>query len=103
MNDVLTFLGLAYRARKLEIGEQQVSLALRRGSARLCLLASDASDNTKRKVTRSAEELGVQVIALECDKGALGFAFGRSVCAAVVITDRGFADSVIKKLGGQSG
>lgn len=45
----ISFLGLANRARKLISGEELVVREVRKQKAKLVLLASDASENTKKK------------------------------------------------------
>ena len=45
----LRFLGLARRARLLEVGEEPVGIACRAGHARLLLIAQDAADHTFRR------------------------------------------------------
>ena len=45
----LRLLGLARKARRLEIGEEPVGIACRSGKARLLLVARDAGDHTFRR------------------------------------------------------
>ena len=47
----LRLLGLARRARLLEIGEEPVGIACRGGRAKLLLVAKDAGDHTFRRAT----------------------------------------------------
>ena len=50
MSRALNYLGLAKKAGMLEIGEENTGAAIRWGKARFVLLASDASDNAKRRL-----------------------------------------------------
>ena len=45
----LRLLGLARRARLLQIGEEPVGIACRSGKAKLLLVAKDAGDHTFRR------------------------------------------------------
>ena len=45
----LLLLGLARKARKLEIGEEPCGIACRSGKAKLLLIAHDAGDHTFRR------------------------------------------------------
>ena len=45
----LMLLGLARKARKLEIGEEPCGIACRSGKAKLLLIAHDAGDHTFRR------------------------------------------------------
>ncbi|MDR1117601.1 MAG: L7Ae/L30e/S12e/Gadd45 family ribosomal protein [Oscillospiraceae bacterium] len=100
-NDILSLLGLARKARRLEAGEEPVSAALLAGKATLCMAASDSSENTKRRTAQWAESAGVKFIELDFTKEELGGAIGRGLCAVAVLTDRGFTDSLLRKLSSQ--
>ena len=89
MDKILTLLGLALRAKKLEVGEIPVHTALAHGKARMVCLASVAAENTADKVRR---HLGnTPCYTLPADKSRLGYALGRKSCALVAVTDPGFA------------
>lgn len=88
MDRFLTLLGLALRAKKLEVGEVPVHTALAHGKAKAVYLAADAAENTADKVRR---HLGnVPCYVLPADKSRLGAALGRKSCALAAITDPGF-------------
>lgn len=89
MDRFLTLLGLALRARKLEVGEVPVHAALAHRTARAVYLASDAAENTADKVRRHLGETPCYV--LPADKSRLGSALGRKSCALAAVTDPGFA------------
>lgn len=89
MDRFLTLLGLALRAKKLEVGEIPVHTALAHGKAKAVYLASDAAENTNHKVRRLLGNTPCRV--LPADKSRLGSALGRKSCALVAVTDPGFA------------
>ena len=47
---VLSLIGLCLRGRNLEVGEEPVEAVSRARDARVILLASDAAENTARRV-----------------------------------------------------
>ena len=49
MNKVYSYLGLAKRAGQVVSGEQAVMGGIQRGKVLLILIATDASENTRRK------------------------------------------------------
>ena len=98
MNNILSMLGLAKKAGRLEIGEEPVGAAARARDARLILLASDAADNTLRRARHFAEAGACLLTQIPATKDELGSAVGRTSCAMLAITDIGFADAVAKKL-----
>ena len=51
----LSLIGLCLRGRNLEVGEEPVEAVARARDARVLLLASDAADNTARRVRHFAE------------------------------------------------
>ena len=98
MNSILSLLGLAKKAGRLEIGEEPVGAAARARDARLILLASDAAENTVRRAGHFAEAGACLLAQIPASKEALGSAVGRTSCAMLAVTDIGFADAVGKKL-----
>lgn len=98
MENILSMLGLAKKAGRLEIGEEPVGAAARARDARLILLASDAADNTVRRASHFADAGACLCAKIPADKDALGRAVGRTSCAMLALTDIGFAEAVAKKL-----
>lgn len=98
MNKLLNLLGLAKKAGKLEVGEEPTGAAARAKDARILLIASDAADNSFRRLRHFAEAGACLYAALPCTKDELGRAVGRTSCAMVAVTDIGFAEAIAKKL-----
>lgn len=97
MTESLGFLGLAKRAGKLAAGEDGVLSALQAGKVRLLLLASDAGENTIRRMElRSQGRL--PILYLQSDKTALGAALGWEQCAVAAVTDLGMALAFAQKM-----
>ena len=97
-NNILSFLGLAYRGRNLVWGEQPVLAAVCDKKARIVLVASDASENTVSRIKFRADENGIPVLELESTKAELGASLGKGTCASVAITDAGIALSILERL-----
>ncbi len=87
---VFSFLGLAYRARKVSSGEELVVGDVRSGRAKLVFLSNDASSNTTKKITDKCHSYGVRCIVIG-DRYQLGAAIGKEARVVVAITDVGFA------------
>ena len=77
MNNALGVLGLAKKAGLLEIGDESVNIASKRGKAKLILSASDASDASKRHAKYYAENSGGEWAQLEFTKSELAEIIGR--------------------------
>lgn len=95
---VLSLLGLAKKAGRLELGEDSVGDTAKNHNARLILLSSDASEHTARRARRFAQAGACLCADLPATKEELGRAVGRGSCAVLAITDIGFAVSAAKKL-----
>lgn len=95
---ILHLLGLARKARLLEIGEEPVGAVCRARHARLVLLAQDAAPNTRRRCAHFGEAGNVLWLELPFTKEELGFHLGRGSCAMLALTDAGLAASVADKL-----
>lgn len=94
----LSLLGLCKRAGMLQAGEEPAEAAARARDARILLLASDAADNTARRVRHFAEEGACLWLQVPFTKEELGHAIGRLSCAIVAITDIGFAAAIVRRL-----
>lgn len=95
---VLSLIGLANKAGKLEIGEEPVGALCRARQAKLILLAGDAAPNTCRRAAHFGEAGNVLFLQLPFSKEELGFLLGRSSCAMMALADSGFAASIVEKL-----
>lgn len=97
MNKIYSFLGLCARARMLVSGETAVIGAVRDGKAHLVILASDASEQTRKRFTDKCSYYGVRTVTFGTME-EIGNAIGKEHRSAVAVTDGGFADEMIKKL-----
>jgi len=95
---ILHLLGLAKKAGRLEIGEEPEGAVCRARHARLILLASDTTPNTRRRAAHFGEAGNVLWLELPYTKAELGFQLGRTSCAMLALTDAGFAASIVEKL-----
>lgn len=96
-NKTLGFFGLIRRAGKLTIGCDPAVDSMKKGAAKLVVMASDISGNTKKTVLKNAEAYGVHTIIVSCTKEELSYAVGK-LAAVVSVDDEGFARSLEKKL-----
>lgn len=83
-------LGLAQRAGQLQSGDAASEALIKKGKAKLVLLAIDASEKTKEHFIKLANFKKVSVVEAG-EKLKLGVALGRSPRSVVVIVDEGFA------------
>ena len=97
-SNILNMLGLALRAKKLEVGEEPVGAVCRARDCRLILVARDAAENSYRRVRHFADAGQCLWISVPFTKDELGSAVGRTSCAMMAVTDIGFAESIVKKL-----
>ena len=94
---VLSLLGLAKKAGKLKGGEYCVETEIKKGKAKLVIVALDASDNTKKSYTDMCTYKKVPIIFYG-DKDTLGKCTGCEERAAAVLLDEGFANAVNKEI-----
>ena len=89
----LRLLGLAARAGALVYGTDLVRRAVRAGTVRHAVVASDISDNTSEKLRPLLEKSGVTVIDGP-DRGELGALVGRGPLSVVGISDAQLAERI---------
>ena len=95
---MLSMLGLAKKAGRVEIGEEPVGAAARAKKARVILVAQDAGPSSQRRAFSFAEAGACLCLTVPADKDALGRALGRTSVAMCAVTEIGFAGAVVKKL-----
>ena len=95
---ILKFLGLMRRANALQVGENNAGEAVRGGKAKLLLLASDASENAKKRAESFVGGRSCLLLELPFTKEELSSALGLGGCSMAAVTELGFANALIKRL-----
>ena len=97
MDKVLSLLGLARRAGRLEAGFDACRESARAGKAALLVAAGDVSEKTFKNLRYEAQRAGIEAVRLQTAMEELGRACG--VRAGVVaVADKGFAWALLKEL-----
>ncbi|MCQ2432706.1 MAG: ribosomal L7Ae/L30e/S12e/Gadd45 family protein [Clostridia bacterium] len=96
-------LGIARKAGKVTAGTNLVTDAIRAGSPRTCpfavFLASDASENTRKRVTNCCSYYEIPLHETTMTTDMMGSAIGKSgAISCVGITDKGLADALTNLL-----
>jgi ribosomal protein L7Ae-like RNA K-turn-binding protein len=94
---VFSYIGLAAKAGNLASGEFSAEKAVKCGSAKLVIIAEDASNNTKKMFNNMCTYYKVPIYFFG-EKTKLGHAIGKEFRASLVILDKGLADAVEKQL-----
>ena len=89
-------IGLAARAGRIRSGGFAAEESLRQKKACVCLLASDASDNTIKRFEDLCLSNGVPLMRTPYTKEALGHMIGRGERSSVTVEDQGFAESMLR-------
>lgn len=86
----MSLLGLANRARKITSGEDLTVKEIRRGRAKLVILAADASINTRKKIIDKCKSYQVPYKMVK-NRFLLGQSIGKEARVVVAVLDGGFA------------
>ncbi len=86
-------LGLGLRARTVVVGVEQVKVAVGKRTARLVVVADDASENSRGKVLPLLRARRVETIG-GISAADLGAAVGRETTAAVAVVDAALARGI---------
>ncbi|NLC41501.1 MAG: 50S ribosomal protein L7ae [Erysipelothrix sp.] len=92
---VLNRLGISQAAGKLASGEQ-VMKSIRSKDAKLVIIASDASDRTKKQLTNKCTFYNIQFV-ISFTIAELSHAIGKTNRVAVSILDSRFAKMILKE------
>lgn len=94
---ILSLLGIAMKAGKVQSGEFQCETAVKDGTALFVIIADDASDNTKKLFSDKCKYRNVP-FEIFGTKDSLGHAIGRKERSSVAVTDEGLAKSLNEKI-----
>ncbi|MCI8383536.1 MAG: 50S ribosomal protein L7ae [Clostridia bacterium] len=98
---ILGLIGLATKARKICFGADSVEMEMKKKKVQLIILASDASERTKSKFQKLAEQYKVPII-IEGEIEILSKTIGKSNKAIIGIEDSNLAKEIQKiKNGGE--
>ena len=90
-------ISLATKAGKTASGEFATEQSVKSFRAELVIVASDASDNTKKKFKNMCEFYEVPIFIYGV-KDSLGHAMGKEIRAMLAVNDLGFAKGIMKHL-----
>lgn len=90
---ILSLLGLARKAGKVVFSEDMIRKEVERNKVRLLIIAEDASDNSKRMYISMAENWRIEKCTFG-SKEEIAQAIGKVQCAAVAVTNKGFAKKI---------
>ncbi|MDD8048826.1 MAG: ribosomal L7Ae/L30e/S12e/Gadd45 family protein [Thomasclavelia sp.] len=96
--DILNLLGLCSRSGNIATGDILIK-NIRKRSVYFVIIASDASENTKKKISDKCKFYNINYI-IEGTSFELSKAIGKENRMAVGITNRGFTKKLKEKIGG---
>ena len=97
LSKALSMISLATKAGKTASGEFCTEKEVKSGLAALVIVATDASENTKKKFQNMCDFYEVPIYFYE-DKDTLGHAMGKEFRASLAVIDPGFAKGIMKHL-----
>ncbi len=92
-----SYLGFAARARALCSGSGTCSINIKRGKAKLLIIAEDAAENTVKKMESEAKARGVEC-RIYGKSDELSKITGVSGRTTFVITDEHFAECILNEI-----
>lgn len=96
-NRIFSLFGLATKAGKVTSGEFSTEKSVKDCRSHLVVIASDASDNTKKMFRNMCSYYKVPIYYF-ATKAEIGHAIGKEMRASLSVNDEGFAKSLIKLL-----
>ena len=87
MPDALSYVALARKANRIELGEQPCGCAAKARRAELLIVADDASDHTYRRAKSFVSGTDQQCVKIPYTKDRLGQVTGRTSLAMAAFTD----------------
>ena len=90
---ILGLIGLAARARKISFGTDSTIQEIEKGKVKLVIIASDASDRTKRKFKEKCIKHSISIIQYETIE-QLSKSIGKQNKAVIGIKDNNIASEI---------
>ena len=94
---IYSYLGLATRAGKIVSGDDSTLLELKRGNVKLVIVATDASNNTKKLFKDKSSYRNISYVYFST-KLQLGLSIGKAPRAVIGVKDEGFANKITELL-----
>ena len=98
---ILQLLGLAQRCGSVGSGEFMTETSVKEGKSYLVLMATDASDRTKKQFKDMCSYYKVPYREYS-DKESLGHAIGKEFRASLSVSNEGLAKQIVSKIDGGS-
>lgn len=98
MSEAIRYIGIARKAGAIDIGETNSGAAVRAGTAKLLILAEDASDNARRRAENFVYGTGIPMTAVPFTKEELSDISGVGGCSMAAFTDIGLASAFMSDL-----
>lgn len=92
---ILSLLGLATKSGKIVSGEFMVEKVVKANGAALVIVATDASDGSRKNYTDMCKFYHVPIY-FYATKETLGHCIGKEIRASVALTDEGFANRIME-------
>lgn len=93
---MLNTIGLAMRARKVIVGTNFTVETVRKGRAKVVILANDASANTKKLIYDKCQSYNVEVIE-NISSNELSDAIGKKNIKVICLIDEGFSNLILSQ------
>ena len=97
IDKALNMISIAMKAGALVSGEFACEQAIKDGSGCLCVVATDASANTKKLFSNSCDFYNVKYVEYGT-KESLGHAIGKEYRASIVVCDENLSLSILDKI-----
>ena len=94
---IFSLLGLAAKSGNIVSGEFATEKAVKCQKAKLCIVAKDSSDNTKKLFHNKCKYYEVPIYEFG-KKEELGHAIGKEFRASIAVMDEGFAKNLISQI-----
>lgn len=97
MNKFYSLLGIGMKAGYLKAGEMGCEIAIKKRKCKLLIIASDASENTKKKFIKLTKRYGIRYV-IYGNKEALGSSIGKELISIVAVCDNNFSKALIEAM-----
>ncbi len=102
MKKILNNIGLAYKAKKIVLGTDNIIEKMKCKKVSLVIMSASSSFNTQKLIQDKAKTFGVDILLLVVDDNDISQAIGKNNVKILGINDVGFRKMILKSIEGRN-
>lgn len=100
LEKIKRLLGLAYRSKNVYLGEYSILKEIKKNKVKLLIFSNDISEKSKFRIMCTINNKNISYETIPMKKNDLGEIFGKKITTCLAVTNKDFADGIMKYIRG---